>query len=257
MAVKDIYLTCEEGTEALMPFVQEALNEIMDCFPEYKQYFPIKNLGNWKDNGYRSISDGNICLEPYKSIQWYIERAKLKAKQQGRWQSRGQISIDQLYDDLSSDPFAKKIPQMSLLITKHDLYGTQSNGQLLNFCNGVTKEGNFAIISTARFIDENNNFDIERFNSVVMHEFGHLIGLTPNGRNNSYEQLGTHCSNGDIMEQDMSGTGIAMTRNRLERKRRGLPPICSDCIAAGKQFFAREIATYRTKQQLMNDSILR
>ena len=85
-----------------------------------------------------------------------------------------------------------------------------------------------------------------------MHEFGHLIGLTPKGRNNSYEQLGTHCSNDDIMEQDISGTGLVMTQNRLRRKQQGLPPICDDCIVAGKNFFAREIINYRARQQLNN-----
>ena len=147
---------------------------------------------------------------------------------------------------LEADPYAKKIPQYSLLITTHDLYGTLNNGQLLNFCNGVTHEGKFAIISASRFV-EGGVLDVERFKTVVMHEFGHLIGLTPDGRRNSYQQLGTHCSNGDIMEQDMSGTGRAMTINRLERKRRRLPPICKDCIEAGKEFFNREIQKHNEK----------
>lgn len=248
MAVKQIYVTHQEGLEVLAPYIVEAIAEVMDSFPSgkrYKEYFPITNLGNWKGNG-----DANA---PYNSIQWYIERAKQKAIQQGRWQERGQISIDQLYYDLSNDPYAKKIPQYSILITKHDLYGT-SGGQLLNFCNGVTKEGNFAIVSTARFIDRNNRLDIDRFQTVVMHEFGHLIGLTPNGRRNSYEQLGTHCANGDIMEQDMTGTGIAMTQNRLRRKSMGLPPICPDCIDAGCRFLDREIYDFMMRSNLHNQT---
>lgn len=246
MVVKSIYITYEKGLDALAPYITEAISEVMEAFPAekmYQEHFPIVNLGNWKADDYLTRdANGNVLLEAYKSIQWYIERAKRKAMLEHRWLERKQISIDQLYQDLHDDPYAKKIPQYSLLITRHDLYGTGHDGRLLNFCNGVTKPGRFAIISTARFLDENNKLDIDRFQSVVMHEFGHLIGLTPSNRVNSYEQLGTHCRNGDIMEQDMSGTGRVMTENRLRRKRLGHPPICSDCIAAGRKFLDKEIA---------------
>lgn len=249
MPVKNIYLTCEKGLDAVMPYVQESLSEIMDYFPEYKDHFPIINLGDWKDNDYITVSNGRTLLQPHKSVQWYIERAKQKAYLQNRWQERKQISIDQLCQDLANDPYAEKIPQMQLLITKHDLYGTQSNGQLLNFCNGVSKQGKFAIVSTARFLDENNRLDIERFRAVAMHEFGHLIGLTPNGRRNSYESLGTHCSNGDLMEQDLSGTAYVMAKTLRQRRMLGLPLICNDCINAGKEFFRREVLNYYIQQQ--------
>ena len=251
MAVKQIYITYEKGLDVLAPYIEEGISEVMDSFPSdkrYKEYFPITNLGDWKDSQYLSAQNGQLVYEPYKSIEWYIQRAKQKAYLQGRWQERGQISIDQLYEDLSNDPYAKKIPQLSILITKHDLYGTGPDGRLLNFCNGVTKEGRFAIVSTARFLDENNRLDIDRFQTVVMHEFGHLIGLTPDGRKNSYMQLGTHCKNGDIMKQDMTGTGREMTENRLRRKRMGLPPICPDCIEAGCRFLDREIYNFMTKR---------
>ena len=249
MAVKQIYITHEKGLEVLAPYIEAAIAEVMDSFPSskrYREYFPVTNVGDWKGGGYIFERNGTQFYEPYKSVQWYIERAKQKAIEQGRWQERRQISIDQLYQDLSNDPYARRIPQYSILVTRHDLYGT-SGGRLLNFCNGVTREGQFCIVSTARFLDDNNRLDIDRFQTVVMHEFGHLIGLTPQGRKNSYEQLGTHCANGDIMEQDMSGTGIAMTQNRLRRRSMGLPPICPDCIEAGSRFLDMEIYNFMAR----------
>ena len=254
--VKRIYITHEKGLDGLAPYIAEAIKEVMDSFPKskrYQEYFPIENLGDWKESDYRFVKNGQIQYKPYKSIAWYIDRAQKKAVEQGRWQTRGQISIGQLYDDLKNDPYAQKYPQFSILVTSHDLYGTGSDGRLLNFCNGVSKEGRFSIVSTARFKDRNGNLDIERFKSVVMHEFGHLIGLTPNGRKNTYEQLGTHCSNGDIMAQDMSGTGRKMTYNRLLRKNMGLPPICSDCIEAGCRFLDREIYNAASRRGNQHD----
>lgn len=247
MPVKTIYITHQKGMERLAPYIIQAIQEVMASFPKAKRYdelFPIVNLGDWKSNNYLSVENGQIIYEPYESIQWYIERAKLKAIKDRRWYEQGQISIDQLYQDLYDDPFAKKIPQFSLLVTSYDLYGKGPDGNLLNFCNGVTNEGHFAIISTNRLMNNDGSLNIDRFQTIVMHEFGHLIGLTPEGRKNTYEQLGTHCSNGDIMAQDMSGTSIIMTQNRLRRKRMGLPPICSDCIEAGCRFLDNEIYQY-------------
>lgn len=250
MAVKNIYITYEKGLEKLAPIIEEGIREMMDCFPRSKGYgqaFPIIDLENWKSDQYEYLSEGQRYLKPYESIEWYVERAKQRAELDGRFQSKGQISCNQLCEDLLNDPYASKIPQFSLLITKHDLYATLQDGKKLNFCNGYTQEGRFSVISTARFVRPNGVLESELFKGVVMHEFGHLIGLTPTGRKNSYEELGTHCSNGDVMEQDVRGRGEKMRDNLRRRKMLGLKPICDDCINAGIQFLDREIARFQAR----------
>ena len=168
----------------------------------------------------------------------------------GRWQSKGQISMDQFWQDLSADPFAKKIPQLSILVVKDDLYVNN-----LNFCLGCTKPNGFVVLSTKRFVDNNNHLDIEGFKTVVMHEFGHMIDLTPNGRYNTHEQLGTHClDEGCIMQQRLDGDFRAITAERLRRKSMGLPPICEDCIIAGNQYFQREITNQIQRNAMLRDN---
>lgn len=44
--IKNIFIVLQEGMEALVPYVKSALNDVMNCFPQYKEYFPIINLGN-------------------------------------------------------------------------------------------------------------------------------------------------------------------------------------------------------------------
>lgn len=240
--IRNIYILYESGLEVLKPHLEDAIKQMMDCFPQHKANYPITTLGNWQSSDFKEVlPNGNICLKPYESVEWYIGRAKIKAMQQNRWQTRGQISIEQLWDDLSSDPYCKKIPQWSLLVTKHDLYADK-----LNFCLGVSKENAFSIVSTARFIDRNNRLDVEGLKTIVMHEFGHLIGLTHEGRANTTEQLGIHCTNdGCIMQQRMDGDFREITTARLTAKQLyGLPPICSDCIASGEKFFARQQTIY-------------
>ena len=240
--IRNIFILYEKGMEPLRPHLEDAVKQIMDCFPRHKSNYPIKTLGNWRsEKSTATLPNGNILLEPWESGEWYIGRAKLKAMDQGRWQTKRQISINQLWDDMSSDPYCKKIPQWSILVTKHDLY---ADG--LNFCLGVSKENAFSIVSTARCLNRDNTLNVEGLKTIVMHEFGHLIGLTREGRVNTANQLGSHCSNdGCIMQQRMDGDFRDITATRLELKRQyGLPPICNDCIDSGESFFARQQAIY-------------
>lgn len=240
--IRDIFILYERGLDVLKPHLEDAVKQIMDCFPRHKANYPIKTLGNWQsEKATKILPNGNVLLEPWESVEWYIGRAKVKAMEQGRWQTRGQISINQLWDDMSSDPYCKKIPQWSILVTKHDLY---ADG--LNFCLGVSKENAFSIVSTARCLNRDNTLNVEGLKTLVMHEFGHLIGLTHEGRVNTSEQLGSHCTNdGCIMQQRMDGDFRDITRVRLAAKQQyGLPPICSDCIDCGEKFFERQQMIY-------------
>lgn len=257
--IKNIFLLYEEGLEPLGPHIKSAVDEMMDCFPEHKADYPITLLGNWRSEKY-TYKDrfGNQVLRPYESVDWYIEQAQKTAKQEGRWYSRKQISIDQLCQNLTEDPYRSQIPQWSVLITKHDLYGTITDDyghkQKLNFCLGVSHENKFSIVSTARFLDSRGVLDIEGLKTVIMHEFGHLIGLTYEGRANTNEELGSHCVNNRcIMQQRMDGDYRELTRVRLAAKKLyGLPPICGDCIEAGNKFFARQRMVYNLNNSRNN-----
>lgn len=248
--VRDIYITCERGLEAVTPLAVEAVNEMMDCFPKYKSLYPVTNLQNWKSSNFLHQENGEIFLSPYESIDWYIEGAKLRAEQDGRWSTRKQISIDQLLEDLLKDPYREKYPQLSILLVKEDLYGSVGNGRLLNFCLGVNNQG-CCIISTARFLDSNNCLKKEEFKTVLMHEFGHAIGLTPEGRKNSTENLGTHCLDEYcVMQQRANGDFSDITYVRLKAKGYGLPPICDDCIEAGNAYFQKELRKVQLQETM-------
>ncbi|MBR2299094.1 MAG: hypothetical protein IJ870_00785 [Alphaproteobacteria bacterium] len=227
--IKNIYVLYEQGMDVLAPHLKDALGEMMDCFPEFKANYPIKILGNW------SNGRGH-----HESVEWYIKTAQLRSQQEGRFQRTGQISIEQLADDFISDPYTKTIPQWQILVTKKDLYARG-----LNYCLGYSQENAFSIVSTARFI-KGNEFDLEGFKTVLMHEFGHCIGLAKEGRAHTEENLGSHCTNtGCIMQQRADGDFRDLTRFRLEAKRLyGLPPICGDCIKDGKKFFTRQQIIY-------------
>jgi len=227
--IKTIHICYEDGLDWLAPHMKEALEEVMNCFPEHKDKYPIKVLGNWY-NG-----DGD-----HDSVAWYIASAQKRAIQEGVFQRTGQISTDQYIKDLISDPWAKKIPQWQILVTKKDLY---ANG--VNWCLGHSEENLGAIVSTARF-NRRGEFALEEFKTVLMREFGHVIGLTNEYRENTESNFGPHCTNeGCIMQQRVDGDFSYLTRFRLEAKRLyGFPPICEDCVEEGNKFFDRQQMAY-------------
>lgn len=230
--IKNIFIFHQKGLEVLAPYVAQAIGEVMDCFPAYKSMFPIQNMGNWASDHAYYTRDGHTYLTPYESIQWYLERAKARAEMEGRWPAREQINVSQIMDDLEQDPYFEKIPQWGIYLTSHDLYGGGAN----NFCLGCTKPDSFSVISTRRFLDRRGQLDIQGFQTIVQHEFGHILRLTEGNRPNTHYYLGEHCTDPNcIMQQRPTGDFSDITARRLALRDRGIPPICPDCITQGRK----------------------
>lgn len=239
--VRTIYIFCEKGLEVLIPHAMAAIKEVLACFPEYKDNYVLENLGAWRSqNCLTVLQDGRNGLKEYESVDWYISHARYRATEEGRWQMGHIISAEQLWDDLSSDPYSQGMPQCSFLITKYGMYFGDED-----FCMGVTKPDAFSIVSTAGLLDEEKNLNIERFKTLVMNEFGHLINLTPEHRENTIKHFRTDCKNiGCIMRYCSEKDVANMTQIRLDRNKYAILPLCDDCLKAGELFFSRKLSEY-------------
>lgn len=252
MKQRDIFIVSQDGLDPRVNAAAvEAIKDLMDCFPKYKNDYPITNLEAWKDRDYKYTDEnGRICLVPYMSTKWHIEYAKIKSRQDGR---PNQLNASELLNTMKTDPTNQQIPQFTILLTKDDLYPNKN----MNYCLGIGAEGVGCVVSAYRYSDRNGNLvDKENFKTVLMHEFGHVIGLTYTGRKNSVEMLGPHCTDKDglcIMQQRMDGDFRKITRARIEAKKIGLPPICPDCVEAGNKFFARE--RQRNAKAIVQDTL--
>ena len=81
MKQRDIFIVSQDGLSPQANQIAiEAIHELMECFPIYKNDYPITNLGAWKDSGYIYPENGRVYLAPYKSTRWHIENAKRVAK---------------------------------------------------------------------------------------------------------------------------------------------------------------------------------
>ncbi|MDD4556614.1 MAG: hypothetical protein PHE89_04735 [Alphaproteobacteria bacterium] len=235
MKQRDIFIVSQEGLNPQINLIaEEAIAELMACFPSYKDDYPITNLGAWKDENHQFTEKGKIYLAPYKSTEWHILNAKEQAKEDGR---DNQLNASTLFQTMQQDPTNKTFPQFTVLLTLDDLYPSKD----MNYCLGIGDEGIGCVVSVNRFLDHNNNLNVKNFKTVLMHEFGHVIGLTEPDRKNTEELYGTHCKNLlCIMQQRADGNYNSITESRLALKRNKIPPICDDCIESGNNFFAKE-----------------
>ena len=237
MKQRDIYIVSQEGLDPEANIAAgEGIQEIMDCFPSNKSGYPITNLGAWKDDGYQYVRNGRLYLTRYKSTQWYIAKAQEAAKVDLRWHPGcHQLNADVFFELMEKDPTNRDIPQFTIFLTRDDLYA-RYHGVLLNYCLGLSQRGKGSVVSAHRYLNRNGYLVGQRrevFKTVVMHEFGHVIGLTYDGRKNTDENLGSHCTcNTCIMQQRERGDYEQLARIRQNLQRQGVPPICDDCIDA-------------------------
>ena len=91
--IKNIFILHQKGLEPLGFLAKETLDDLMNCFPQYKRFFPVVNLGNWKSQDAYTVKDGKLELTPYMSVDWFLEQGKKQAIHDGRWQTEGKIDI--------------------------------------------------------------------------------------------------------------------------------------------------------------------
>ena len=109
-----------------------------------------------------------------------------------------------------------------LIIVDTDLYSDSTN----NWCFGgfcPTKYGlGYLLVSTARF--EDNTLAKQ----VLHHEIGHMFGAPSEGRTNTIEELGLHCTN-DLcaMQQKITVSEARKYAHKIEKK--DLFPYCLQC----------------------------
>lgn len=225
--VKKIILENQQGVDPKHNlWTVEALEEMFDLFPEFKDMFEIESRGNYKPQSseidqteYDKLPDDNIkqqyiklpsgkYLVPYASTDWYIERTKQ--------QSTNNSFDSEILTKLHSDA---KDPENPLTITLTvDNFAPASSGF------GVQNLG--ASISTADFNDDINK---ELFKNIIKHEMGHVFRATYSARSNIIEQDGQHCTNADCI-MEASGPNFTQHLSQYLDK-----PFCDECIEAMRE----------------------
>ncbi|MDD4556647.1 MAG: hypothetical protein PHE89_04910 [Alphaproteobacteria bacterium] len=256
---KNIFIVSQKGLNpSYNQWAKEAVEEFMDMFPDYKNDYPISNLGNWKSNKATinkfdylrlpaeerklaiPMTDGNY-LAPYESMDWTIAIAKTSAFLKDR---PNQMNASLILDLMDKDPTVQKFPQIAINLVKDDIFAT-TNGEPNNFVYGLGRFDGGMVLSTHRYEQQYGNTPLamkEVIKTIVMHELGHIFGATVEGRNNvsNRDGYGQHCNCPDcIMRSDSVAKSDRLTNDRLKNKRNNKPPLCKECQAMAEAQMAQ------------------
>ena len=256
---KHIFIVSQHGVESeYLKCVKEATEEFMSMFPQYKDDYPVRVLGEWRDRDYivdsmgysrLSADEKRKCIptttdeymRPYKSTDWAMAEAKRSAYLAGR---PHQIDAMKLLDLMDEDPTVSAIPQININIVNDDAVVVDENGRPNNFVYGVGRGDSGLVISLKRFKEkygDNPAYLKEVIKTITIHELGHVFSATRDGRHNvaNRDGYGAHCDCPDcIMRTDTKASAKKLTDDRLRRKREGKPPLCPECISSAEVSFA-------------------
>ncbi len=134
---------------------------------------------------------------------------------------RGQTNLRILLNTLLRDN-NHLIGQYSITLVQSDLY---SPG--INWCFGITVPDNYGgchiVVSTFRIKQRS------LLSHIVTHELGHAFGVASRGRNNTEENLGSHCTNSRcIMQQKLSLPEMEAHAKRLSLEKDKFCPECQE-----------------------------
>lgn len=138
-------------------------------------------------------------LLSYTLVKEALERAQRREKQ---------VNVGSLLETVIGRAFEGK---RTLTLTDSDLY---ADG--LNWCFGFqrpdSRGGSHVVLSTYRLKDT------ETLTHVATHELGHMFGAAKNGRPDTEESLGNHCTNLCVMQQGLSIQEMKELARKLRRK---------------------------------------
>tara|TARA_Y100000310_G_C20667475_1_gene808411 strand:+ start:967 stop:1587 length:621 start_codon:yes stop_codon:yes gene_type:complete len=111
-----------------------------------------------------------------------------------------------------------------IILIDHDLYDgsdPRSNWFFGGYVGNSMGLG-YIQLSTARLQNKNHERDL------IRHELGHMFGAAPEGRSNTYELLGSHCSN-DLCVMQQKDTVPSAINYANKRARKKAPIFCGQC----------------------------
>ena len=132
---------------------------------------------------------GSIDIESFDLVEMAARRAYHPR--------RGQVHYLDLLNGVLEHANTKEMGKNTFILTDKDLYADN-----LNWCFGSlvsdSAHGRHLVMSTYRIPD------LETLAHVATHELGHMFGAASAGRRNTEENLGSHCTNFCVMEQELT-----------------------------------------------------
>lgn len=215
-------------------WAKEAAQEMLSMFPEYKSSFQIefddchpKNKTEISVAEYTALPNDELkskyfklpngrYLVPYASEKWFLAVASEQNK------AKGINAVDM-------EHYARLKAEKMLREKSQDLVVTLLNQPI------EPKFYGYGIEKLNSVLSLENCTDKELFITIFIHEFGHILNATHAARPHIKDNpdLGIHCTNNKCIMGESGFVGL--TQERLDRKQKGQPPFCDECIASMRQ----------------------
>lgn len=250
MKQRDVFIVSQTGVNPVYnKWAKEALQEWFTMFPDYKDRYPITDLGAWKDRKhevdkyeYATLSknekeqclpvSGGKYLRPYKSVDWFVGNAVLNGLNRGF--RNNEICSDEFISQLNQDPTRSNFPQLNISLVQNSLKPNNNPGSP-GFIYGHSSRGVGTVISVGKLSEMPLKQREMFFKALVMHEFTHVCSVREG-----------HCLNKDCIMEDWNTDIVkAWQKNKADNK----PPLCAECWASCGAFFAHDC---REQQKLNN-----
>jgi predicted Zn-dependent protease len=168
-----------------------------------------KHLGGMNAN----VTPGKIDMHGYNLVK--------KCETRAYNHRRKQVNYNTLADLITKDPFLMHHRREQIVVlVNSDLYAPGLNWVFGGYHRVNNRD--IIIVSLAR-----TGNDPIHLKHILLHESGHMYGAAPPKRSNTYEQLGSHCSNECVMQQKMDIQSSKRHVHSLERKGK---TFCSQCV---------------------------
>lgn len=251
MAKKTFYLNFENGLDKqYVNWAEEAVQEFINLFPEYKDNFAIK-----EDN----------FSYPNKDVLETIAESNKRL-----YQSRGNVfdeaSFWRMFDRLPDGSYQASLQKQIALALRNGIIDIQELSRLqadstanqysanTPILVNITKQktgGNIRGISNEMSINISagtcanlgyKGADLKTyFKDIIIHELGHSFNATHEGRQNAVNNLGMHCTDKNCLMYE-----YAYTDESFNRRKKLKEPFCNDCMEAMREFMQNTLKFERS-----------
>lgn len=225
---KPIYLMNERGISDIeRKAAFEGAKELL-ALGNVQRLVEIIDYGDWRTNDYKHSSGK---LNPFESIDWYIDSAKI--------QDSSQYDADMILSNFSGEKWRDKTRggrnHYDLLLCSKDL--KSSSHQNLNFVIGLSQKYIGAVVTNHKFKRLDDELLFECMKTATMHELGHALGLCYRTHGIDRDRDSTnygHCINTCVMHQ---GNSVPHDWIQMSKDRRRNGALCIDCKKELKDYF--------------------
>ena len=250
--MKTFYFNFEDGLEQkYIDWAKEAVQDFINLFPEYKDNF--------------ATDEKNISYDDLSILQ------KLAAHNKQVYEERkrtGQSTEDfdeksfwQMFEKLPDGSYKASLKKQIALATHNGMVDIQKLSQLQADSAGnihssaspilvnITKQkahGNIRGISSELSINISagtcaalgyTGEDLKTyFKDIIIHELGHTFNATHEKRQNTVENLGSHCTDKNCLMYE-----YAYTNESFNRRKKLKEPFCADCMTSMRDFMQNEL----------------